>query len=364
MKIVADENIPYVAHYFGPYGEVVLKPGRLFSKELVKEADLLLVRSVTKVNADLLEDTKVKWIGSVATGTNHLDIPWLQKKGIPWGTSAGCNSVAVVEYVVSVVAALQQKGLLKTPSTLKAGVIGVGRIGKGVVKALRCLGFNVIQCDPFRAMLEAGFESTPLEAFESLDFITLHTPLTYEKPFPTYHMIEKNFLKRQKAGCILLNASRGEVLNTLDFKEAGKQLIGCFDVWEQEPFVDLNVMNTAFIATPHVAGYSVQSKLRGIQTIAYEALHAGALPQKRWEDIQFPQTEQLFNGNTVDWREVVLSIYDPRTTTTKMKENLAFDTLREQFPPRYEFAYTKIRQAKLSEEDKTLLLNLGINECD
>jgi erythronate-4-phosphate dehydrogenase len=150
MKIVADENIPLVEHYFGGSGELLLKPGRSITRDDLFDADILLVRSVTRVNKLLLHDTPVRFVGSTTAGADHMDTEWLDQSGILWNTATACNAMAVAEYVVCVVASLQMQGMLAF-SNVRAGVIGVGHVGRLVVEKLRLLGFDAIECDPFRS---------------------------------------------------------------------------------------------------------------------------------------------------------------------------------------------------------------------
>ncbi len=349
MLIVADEEIPCVEHYFGTYGEIIFKPGRLLTRKDVMEADILLARSVTKIDEALLHDTKVKFVGSVATGMDHLDIPWLTKAGIRWNAALGCNAVAVAEYVVTVVAALQTQGLL-LQKKCRAGVVGVGRVGSKVVEKLKVLGFDVVQCDPLRAEQEEVFVSTPIEEFSDLDFILLHTPLTKDESYPTYHLIEKNFLQRQKKNCILLNAGRGSVVNFADLLQYGQHLIWCFDVWENEPDIDEVVLSKTRIASPHIAGHSVQSKYRGIDMVYQGALQQAVIVDKNITSVALPKTEISFSNKEVGWREAVLTIYNPLEVTREMKKAYLeedkkdlFDVLRKRFKRGYEFDFVDIK---------------------
>jgi erythronate-4-phosphate dehydrogenase len=345
MKIVADENIPLLHHFFGDLGELILKSGREMTRNDVLDADILLVRSVTKVNQALLENTSVQFVGSVATGDDHIDTIWLNQAGIKWSTAAGCNATAVVEYVMSVIAALQKNHLLSS-NALRAGVVGVGRIGDEVAKKLKSLGLSVLLCDPFRMEKEKDFKGVFLEEFANLDFITFHTPLTYEGTYPTYHLVEKHFLQRQKEKTILLNAGRGAVINFSDLKKYGQHLIWCLDVWEYEPIIDIEVLQKAMIATPHIAGYSVQSKYRGTEMIYDAAVQQNIISN---HSISKPHYPRRVISQTNDWRDLMLTLYDPRITTQQMKEAIAkethnFDDLRKHFPDRYELGFVDIKE--------------------
>lgn len=366
MRIVADENIHWVQDYFGQYGELILKPGRHLQRDDVASADILILRSVTKLNKALLENTAVKFVGCVSTGSDHIDKAWLEKAGIPWAVAEGTNAMGVVQYVVSVVAALQEDGILPTHKPLRAGVIGVGRIGSQVVTQLKLLGFDeVIQCDPFRAEREPGFVS--LEEFHDLDLITLHTPLTYDGPYPTYHMIEKHFLRRQKKNTVLINTARGSVIDFSDLKEYGESLYWCLDVWENEPIMDFDVLQLAQIASPHIAGHTLQGKYRAIESIFRQAQAQGFLPATDIPVVPVPRTALSFNHHGVSWRDVILKIYDPREATLRMKNSLvedgsgkAFDKMRNAFPDRYEFQYVTLSEAKMTLETECLLKALKV----
>ena len=365
MKIIADENIPLLQHYFGDFGELVLMPGRMIVHQDLVDADILLVRSVTHVNKALLENTPVKFVGSATTGADHLDIEWLDQAGIKWATALGSNSEAVSEYVICVVAALQKMEFLMQRN-IRAGVIGVGNIGKRVVEMLKLLDFDVVQCDPVRAQNEPGFQSTQLRDFADLDFISMHTPLVTQGLYPTYHMIDKEFILRQKKEAILLNAGRGSVINFADLKRHGEYLNWCLDVWENEPKIDMDILGASVLATPHIAGYSIQGKCLGTKMIYEAACRMQVVPDYQKNEIIFPSNTISFAHARVDWRDVVLKIYDPFKTSQHMKDALLshhemFDNLRKHFVERHEFAYVKVKDAHLMEDDRDLLKDLGIS---
>lgn len=367
MRILADENIPWIRDYFGSYGELVLKPGRHLQRDDVASVDMLILRSVTKVNRELLENTAVKFVGCVSTGSDHIDKAWLDKAGIPWAVAEGTNAIGVVQYVVAVIAALQEEGILLDRKPLRAGVIGVGRIGSQVVTQLKLLGFDVIQNDPFRAEQEPDFVSVPLEDFHDLDLITIHTPLTRDGSHPTFHLIKKEFLQRQKKNTVLINASRGSVIDFSDLKEYGESFYWCLDVWENEPMIDFEVLELAEIASPHIAGHTIQGKYRAIESIFHAACHKGLLPSALVSTIPIPRTTLSLDHHSVSWRDVILKIYDPRQTTHNMKNTViedgsgkVFDALRNHFPDRYEFQYVTLLNAKMDDATSRLLTAMEV----
>ncbi|MEO8402280.1 MAG: 4-phosphoerythronate dehydrogenase [Gammaproteobacteria bacterium] len=360
MKIVADENIPLIENYFGAHGALHLKPGRQITNSDLLDADILLVRSVTKVNQALLKNTHVKFVGSVTTGFDHLDIDWLDQAGIKWCVTPGSNAVSVVEYVVCVIASLQKMNFLPQQK-YRAAVIGAGNIGKQVIQKLELLGCDVVVCDPFCK----DQVTVPIEELADLDFISMHTPLTKTGSFPTYHLIQQTFLQRQKKDCVLLNAGRGEVISFEDLKLYGQHLIWCLDVFENEPFIDVEVMESAVISTPHIAGYSIQSKYRGVEMIYHAAIEQNIISAVSNAEPLYPTTAISFNHSTADWRDVVLKIFDPAAMSQHMKETLLqdanlFDRLRKNFTDRYEFGFVEVKDVKLSEKDRVLLECLGL----
>ncbi len=364
MLILADEEIPCIEYYFGSYGEITLKSGRSLTRHDVLDADILLVRSVTQINETLLHDTKVKFVGSMAAGIDHLDTVWLDKAGIRWSAASGCNAEAVAEYVVAVVAVLQTQGLLLQKSC-RAGVVGVGKVGSKVVEKLKQLGFEVLQCDPLRAEQEKDFISTPIEEFSDLDFILLHTPLTKGQYYPTYHLIEKKFLRRQKKECILLNAGRGSVINFTDLLQYGQHLIWCLDVWENEPAISKDILFKTMIASPHIAGHSVQSKYRGIDSIFKVAIQQNVIPDKNISSVLFPRTEISFGSQKVNWREVVLAVYNPLEISRLMKQAFleqgdhVFDELRKRFKRGHEFEFVDVKGRVTNRDDLNMLRTMS-----
>lgn len=368
MRIIADDHIHTVSETFSGIADLTLMPGRAIQAQDVKDADGLLVRSITPVNEALLKGSRVKWVGSVTTGTDHLDLAWLKQAGIAVFTAAGFNAPPVADYVVGVVAAMQQRyGLLV--SQKKAAVIGVGRVGALVVDRLRLLGFNVVLCDPLRAANEPGFLSTPLSAIEGMDLVTVHVPLTHDGDHPTHQFLNDAFFQRQNKDAVFINASRGGVVGTEVLLNAAKHMHLCLDVFEHEPCVDPALLAVASMLTPHIAGYSVQSKLRGM------AMIYAALLQHHWVPVQaspltLPRQVLRFAGESHTWADVVLGVFNPVIMSTLMREQLLsanqpatlFDRMRNEFRYRHEFAYTDLAGVNLPASDLAVLqgLEMGV----
>lgn len=339
MKIVADENIPHLSTIFGKF-DLVCKPGREITHQDLLDADVLLVRSVTTVNDKLLQNTRIKFVGSTTSGYEHLDTQWLDKNNIDWYVAEGCNTQAVVEYFMSVLAALDKDKIINLKN-LRAAVIGVGRIGSKVADFLRKINVEVIECDPIRALHDKTFHSTPFEEITDVDLITFHVPLTKEDNYPTFHLADKNFFLKQKKNCVIVNTSRGSVIDSNALKEYGQLLYPCLDVWENEPYIDFEVLELATIATPHIAGYSVQAKLRGIEMVYQYMLDNNIIKNT---DIAFPNYPTKKINFTNSWQEKTLAAFDPRILTKVFKQAMiedekSFDVLRKNFNERYELEY-------------------------
>lgn len=366
MKIIADKHIPFINDFFGhDKNTLKLVNGRGMTPLDLEDAEILIVRSITHVNEALLAGSKIKFVGSVTAGADHLDTAWLEKAGIHWQLATGFNAPPVADYVVCTIAALQKEHQLLLQPKKKAAVIGVGQVGRLVEERLRVLGFDVVLCDPLRAKHEADFVSTPIEHIQEVDLISLHVPLTRHSDYPTHHMINAAFLQRQKPGCVLLNASRGAVVDSKALLSAGEHVKICLDVWEHEPHIDPAVLEKTMIATPHMAGYALQSKRRGVAMI-FQAL-CSAYPNvfKASSGVLPPKYHYVSAAHS--WQEAALTVFNPHVMTTVMKDTLleledtshAFDALRYECQERYEFGFTDIHRAGLPHDDRVLLEKLG-----
>lgn len=271
MKILADQNIPYVAQAFGDLGEVRLMPGRDIRRQHLRDCQCLIVRTVTRVNRALLDNTPVEFVGSATIGTDHIDLDYLQSAGIDHSNAAGCNAEAAAEYVVSGLFALSSRRDLD-PFRCRAGIVGYGNVGTRLVDKLETLGIECRVCDPpLQQRGQTVREFVDLDSIlRDCDFISLHVPLTRAGEHPTFHLLDRQRLQRLAPGCLLVNAARGEVVDNralLATLEQRPDLSLFLDTWEDEPRVNRELLRRVDIATPHIAGYSVEGRLRGTQTV-------------------------------------------------------------------------------------------------
>ncbi len=238
LKIVADENMPQVEAIFSRFGQVTLLPGRELSADDLKETDVLLVRSITQVNSDLLVGTPVQFVGTATIGTDHIDQTYLQNHEIAFSNAPGCNADAVVEYVLSSLFLVAEHQSFE-PKDRTFGIIGVGNVGGRLQRRLQALGYNVLLNDPPRAEQEDGFVGLA-EILTKADVICVHTPLTKEGEHLTHHLLGEDELGRLKQDAIIINAGRGPVIDNQALLDMGKlrpDLTFILDVWEHEPRV-------------------------------------------------------------------------------------------------------------------------------
>lgn len=308
--MICDDKIPYVSALFDCVENIVFLPGENIMRDDLIDADILLVRTVTKITKDLLHDTPVKFVGSATTGLDHIDQQYLKHNNIFLADSAGANADAVAEYVSLCIDACMQHEYLKEKKV--AGIIGLGRIGKRVAHVFHRLGFEVLYYDPF-ILEKNNFHATSLETvLKNADIISIHTPLTHGGAHPTFHILSDPEFALMKKEVMLINTARGGVFDEVALLKNKKNI--CVDVWENEPCISLDLLQHAFIATPHIAGYSHVAKLR-----ATEMLYEKAAAFFDWKRSCKKITLEETNVH-----------YDPLTHTQKFKNAFTHATIPEQ----------------------------------
>ena len=313
LKILADRNIPYAKEAFSALGDVATLPSTELVAEAMRAVDVLLVRSTVKVNEALLGGSQVRFVATATIGTDHMDLPWLEERGIAWASAPGSNADSVGQWFASALLTLAERRGFAIDE-LTVGVIGVGNVGSRVARIADALGCAVLRCDPPRARAEAftrtgtlggllepppgsaarqarGAGSTPEGEFHSLDalvpacdLLTFHVPLTHDGPDATLHLLDRTRLARLRGRAIVVNASRGAVVDNaalVEARKAGQVGAALFDVFEREPAVDAEVVAACDLATPHVAGHSLDGKANGTRMI-YEALCSHLGVAARW----------------------------------------------------------------------------------
>ena len=376
MKIFFDENMPYAREFFSDFGELTPFAGRALTAEQVKEADVLLVRSITQVDQTLLsENSRLQFVGTATIGVDHLDQDYLQQHGISYTSAPGCNAVSVAEYVLSSLVVLAERYQL-TLSEMTVGIVGAGNTGSRLSEKLAAIGVNYLLCDPYLvADANDTREFVSLEQALSCDVISLHVPKTLDGEHPTYHLLNEQRLQQLKPEQILINACRGEVIDNqalLKLKQQGHPLKLVLDVWENEPDILTELIEHCEIGTAHIAGYSLEGKARGTQML-YQALAKNLnkpiekslsdfLPDSGISHIEINQaySEILLN-------QLVKIVYDVRRDDGLFRQQLshsknvaqAFDNLRKNYPARREFSSISVSAGQQFEAE--VLHRLGFS---
>lgn len=357
LKIVADDTVPYLKGIAEPFADMVYLKAREFTPEAVREADALVVRSIDKCTRALLQGSRVKLIATATIGFDHIDTRYCEEAGITWRNAPGCNAVSVSQYVVSCLAALSlDRGEPLEGKTL--GIVGVGHVGKEVEKRCAPLGLRILRNDPPRAGQEgtAGFVSLDKIAQEA-DIITLHTPLTKEGPFATYHLADEAFFSRLKKRPWLINSCRGAVHDTRALLEAARQRrIGALalDCWENEPGIDRGLLQNTDLATPHIAGFSADGKANGTRA---SLEHIGCFFRRTVEKIGEvvpppPASPVIDLDNFASHRieHALLATFDPRPVDQALRENPErFEAFRTHYAHPREYAAYTVRHATARE---------------
>jgi len=386
LHIVVDENVPLAREAFEPFGDVELRPGRAIDATAVERADVLVVRSVTRVGEALLARSPVRFVGTATIGTDHVDLPWLERRGIFFAAAPGCNARSVAEYVVAALLELELD-LSREWRGAVLGVVGVGNVGSRVAALAHVLGLEVLSCDPPRAEREPHFRSSPLdEVVARADVVTMHVPRARGGPHPTHHLLDAGTLGRLRDGAVVINTSRGGVVDDEALRRAcaSGRLHAVLDVWESEPEPTPELIDVVRLATPHVAGYSLDGKLAGTRMIA-EALARFLAREGRVDaDVRVPSVVgmpiqgppisgppiALASTGRAAVREAVRAVYAIRDDDARFREALAgtapggergraFDRLRRDYPVRRELAGHRLVGPALERPERELLSALG-----
>ncbi len=368
LNILIDENIAFAKNVFSTLGKLTLLPGREITPNTTKEKDVLIVRSITEVDEKLLEKSNVKFVGTATIGVDHLDTDYLKSKDIFYCNAPGSNSYSAAEYVLVSLLNLAVKHNFKLKDK-SIGIIGVGNIGSKVETFTKALGMKVLLNDPPLKDKTNDDKYLPLKEALSADIITIHVPYTKKGKYKTYHLFDYNILNNLKTGTVLINTSRGSVVdnyvltNILD----NKKLITVLDVWENEPEINLNLLEKVDIGTPHIAGYSLDGKINGTKVI-YEQL-CNFLCQKPIWQIEIPAiSSNEIHFNYKDSIEKTLlsiinnvyNIKDDHSSLLKMlsSNNNFFDGLRKNYKIRREFFNYYVLIVPKYKKEKEILKNL------
>jgi erythronate-4-phosphate dehydrogenase len=372
VRIVADENIPFVKEAFCTFGEVTLVPGRKITRSDLLDAEMLLVRSVTPVTGELLAGTSIKFVATATIGIDHVDMAYLNEHDIAFAYAPGSNADSVAEYVMAALCVLKRKYRFSMEK-MTLGIIGVGNIGSRLSRHAQTLGMRPLLCDPPKKRLTGSNLFLPFnQVVAEADIITFHVPLTTDGDDRTINMVDNEFFGMIKNNAILINTSRGKVLDETSVITHRKALGGLvLDVWNNEPSIHANLLASADIATPHIAGYSFDGKVKGTEAI-YLAACALYNVTPSWSSHRVLMDDAVtLSTVTADddpLSSAILQAYpihndDERLrqmlTMDTMKRSGYFDELRKKYPKRIEFSHFSVSDPLCPAEVLVQLRDIG-----
>lgn len=348
-KIIADQNIPFLKGALEPFADVFYYSGDEINQAILRDADALITRTRTLCNKTLLDGTNIRFIATATIGYDHIDTNYCRAKDIQWSNAPGCNSGSVMQYMTSALVRLALKYDFKF-SEKTLGIIGYGNVGSKVAQMATALGFNVLINDP--PLHRAGKLNHHIsleELKEKADIITLHVPLNKEGIDKTLCLVDQNFLKSVKTSTIIINTSRGNIIDNQHLKEAlkNKQIRGAvLDVWENEPHPDRELLDVVDFATPHIAGYSVDGKANGTAMSVQAVSDFFGFGLKNWfpKDVPKPdhpllKIDPIKKTKDEFFSELILSTYDILEDDKRLRNSVtAFEKQRGDYPIRFEFA--------------------------
>jgi erythronate-4-phosphate dehydrogenase len=337
MKILADSSLPGLEEAFPKPFALTQYTHQDELPTLLANQDVLLCRATLKVNQHLLNNHSLKFVATASSGTDHLDHSYLKKQQIKIIDAKGCNAVSVADYVAASLAFLDQHHLI---TGNKAGIIGMGQVGTKVFNRLDALKFQVKTYDPPKAELDKQFQSCELNRLFDCDILCIHAELHDTTPHPSRNLINQDFLNKLKPGCIIINASRGGIINEEELIHAHQSLIYCTDVYLNEPDINKHIIEKATLCTPHIAGHSLEAKYNAVALVSKQLHQMMSLPIPEFTKPKFLMDAELIKSKS--WQDLVLSIYNPAIETRYLKEaeNLqsAFLTLRKNHQFRHDFS--------------------------
>lgn len=338
MKITIDNAIPFIAGVFEPYAEVQYLAGERFDADSVRDSDALIIRTRTKCNAALLDGSRVRMIATATIGYDHIDLDYCRAHDIEVATAAGCNSRGVLQWVAAALKSICERDGSR-PADHCLGVVGVGNIGRLVEEYGRRWGFRVLCCDPPRARAEGGdFRSIDVLT-QSCDIITFHVPLIRQGEDCTVHLAGERFFSQLTPNAVVLNASRGEVVDNdrLSRAIAEGRCSAYLDVWENEPTLNRELLSQVVAATPHVAGYSAQGKANATAMSVQAVARKFGLPLGDY----FPAEVERVEPQPIEWAQMCATIdryCDLASESRALREHPdRFEQLRNEYRYREEY---------------------------
>ena len=374
MKFLCDIALPNSVEVFSQYGEVALKNGRQINAGDLVDVDVLIIRSITKVNEDLLSKAnKLKFVGTATAGMDHMDTALLDKKGIAYSNAQGSNCESVGDYILSVLLVLAEKYNLSFEGK-SIGIVGCGFVGSQVYNKAKALGLTIVKNDPPR--FKAGDKTCNATLDEALacDIVTLHVPLIKDGEYKTLHLIDEQKLLKLKPNAIFINASRGNVVDNEAlsvFLEKRPDVKVWLDVFEGEPQINCKkLLSQVDGATAHIAGYSYESKRRANVMLANTLAHVLKLEEPKAYQMPKPEIESTTLGKVENLdldliRRLVFSVYDVRRDSLMFKncfkDAKSFDAMRSNYRERRELSSLHLLNVEDKFKEQLSLLGFSVD---
>lgn len=365
LTIAADENIPLLDELLGDIAHIIRLPGRTMTAAQIRDADALLVRSVTSVNSALLQDTAVRFVGTCTIGVDHIDQHFLAQQNIGFSSAPGCNAAAVVDYVMAALLAIEPD--ISVWQQRCVGIVGYGEVGSRLYQRLQDNGIAVRACDPFKS-----FASNTLDEVLACDAVSLHVPLTRDGAHPTLNLLNQQRLQQLPRGSLLINTSRGKVVDNAALLAClqNGQLQAVLDVYQDEPEPQPVLLDALDIATAHIAGYSLHGKMRGTLQVI-EPLYRFFAVDKTLPEILQQYNHSLLVDKQEKLDQTMLKAYDIRKDSAAFiqaykqaeisQRAAVFDAYRKHYQNRYELAY--LRPQGADAEQQRLLTSIGFGRA-
>jgi erythronate-4-phosphate dehydrogenase len=370
IKIIADQDIPFLKGVFEPYAEVEYYRGNDITNKVVKNADALIIRTRTKCNRDLLQESAVKFISSATIGFDHIDTDYCEKNRIKWTNAPGCNSSSVQQYVAAALIYISKKFNFSLKERT-IGIVGVGHVGTKIVKLAEYFGMTVLLNDPPRVREEGLCGFISLEGIlRDCDIISFHVPLNMTGEDKTYHMIDENLLEKVNPGTFIINTSRGEVADTDSLRRAlrsGTVAGAIIDVWENEPDIDVDLLELVDIGTPHIAGYSADGKANGTSMSVQALSRYFSLGIDNWEPASIPVPENTVidiknryaSGEDII-AEAIINTYNISEDVLRLRQSPGtFEKQRADYPLRREFNSYSVKLERKNRDTERILRRMG-----
>nr|WP_299244596.1 4-phosphoerythronate dehydrogenase PdxB [uncultured Halomonas sp.] len=375
MRLLVDQNVPLADEFFGELGEITRMPGREIDNDAVRDQDILVVRSITQVNAALLEGSKVRFVGTCTIGTDHMDMDYLRERQIGFASAPGSNAESVVDYVLSSLLMLaEEQDFVLAERTV--GIVGAGNVGDRLRQRLEELDVTCLICDPPRAKQENRDDFLNIDTLiKRADIVSLHTPLTNEGEHPTRHLLDATRIAALKPGTLLINTGRGTCIDTMALRQRLEErgdLSTVLDVWKNEPAIDQVLYDLVDIATPHIAGYSLDGKMRGTELVYQAMMRYFGLPARRKLGQIKPDNwlrKIVLSGQAPPMEALSLCVracYDVRRDMIgfdryrrRLGLTQAFDRYRAEYPVRREFSTLRVELKKNSGDLRDVIEGFG-----